>query len=139
MSATATEFNLENSKRWATSSGPRYVSIKISALDANAADEIRWMKLISKANPSHEGLSHIRTPIDVFDLQGECGTHNCLVFEPMRETLSQFQQRLPRQRLGPPLFKAYMFCLLQALDYLHTECRLIHTGSGFISAPHLCR
>ncbi|KID94346.1 protein kinase domain protein, partial [Metarhizium majus ARSEF 297] len=114
-------------KRWVKSSGPRYVSIKISALDANAADEIRWMKLISKANPSHEGLSHIRTPIDVFNLQGEFGTHTCLVFEPMRETLFQFQQRLPRQRLGPPLFKAYMFCLLQALDYLHTECRLIHT------------
>ncbi|KFG86273.1 protein kinase domain protein [Metarhizium anisopliae] len=56
-------------KRWAKSSGPRYVSIKISALDANAADEIRWMKLISKTNPSHEGLSHIRTPIDVFNLQ----------------------------------------------------------------------
>lgn len=90
------EFNLENSKRWAKSSGPRYVSIKISALDANAADEIRWMKLISKTNPSHEGLSHIRTPIDVFNLQGECGTHTCLVFEPMRETLFQFQQRLPR-------------------------------------------
>lgn len=46
----------------------------------------------------------------------------------MRETLSQFQQRLPRQRLGLPLFKAYIFCLLQALDYLHTDCRLIHTG-----------
>ncbi|QLI65411.1 Dual specificity protein kinase [Metarhizium brunneum] len=121
------EFNLEISKRWVKSSGPRYVSIKISALDANAADEIRCMKLISKANPSHEGLSHIRTPIDVFNLQGECGTHTCLVFEPMRETLFQFQQRLPRQRLGPPIFKAYMFCLLQALDYLHTECRLIHT------------
>ncbi|OAQ58757.1 kinase domain-containing protein [Pochonia chlamydosporia 170] len=74
------------------------------------------------------GLSYIRTPIDVFDLPGDGGTHKCLVFEPMRETLSQFQQRLPRQRLGLSLFKAYMFCLLQALDYLHTDCRLIHTG-----------
>ncbi|TWU70376.1 hypothetical protein ED733_000055 [Metarhizium rileyi] len=114
-------------KKWFKSSVPRYVSIKIPALDANAADEIGWLRLISNANPSHEGLSHIRTPIDVFDLQGEGGTHTCLVFEPMRETLFQFQRRLPRQRLGLPIFKAYMFCLLQALDYLHTECRLIHT------------
>lgn len=113
--------------RWGKSDIPRYVSIKISASDVESADEVGYMKLISSANPSHEGLSYIRTLIDVFDLQGEGVTHTCLVFEPMRETLYQFQRRLPRQRLGLPISKAYVFCLLHALDYFHTECRLIHT------------
>lgn len=113
--------------RWGKSDIPRYVSIKIPASDVESADEVGCMKLISSANPSHEGLSYIRILIDVFDLQGEGGTHTCLVFESMRETLYQFQRRLPQQRLGLPIFKAYVFCLLQALDYLRTECRLIHT------------
>ncbi|POR39058.1 Serine/threonine-protein kinase SRPK [Tolypocladium paradoxum] len=114
-------------KRWRKSSGPRYVSIKIPALDANASGETTKSKLITNANPSHEGLSCIRIPIDEFQLQGPQGMHSCLVYEPMRETLFQFQRRMPGQRLAMPLFKPYVYLLLQALDYLHTECRLIHT------------
>lgn len=129
-----TSLNAQNSTRWGKSDIPRYVSIKISASDVESADEVGYMKLISSANPSHEGLSYIRTLIDVFDLQGEGVTHTCLVFEPMRETLYQFQRRLPRQRLGLPISKAYVFCLLHALDYFHTECRLIHTGASLIHA-----
>jgi serine/threonine-protein kinase SRPK3 len=84
-------------------------------------------KVIAEADPSHQGFSSIRIPIDGFHLQGPRGDHACLVYELMRETLYHFQRRLPRQRLEMPLFKPYIFLLLQALDYLHTECRLIHT------------
>lgn len=82
---------------------------------------------IRGANPAHEGLAFIRTPIESFPLEGPRGTHQCLVYEPMRETLRDFQRRLPGQKLAPPLFKAYIFLILQALDYLHTQCHLIHT------------
>ena len=46
----------------------------------------------------------------------------------MRETLSRFQRRLPGQRLEKRLFKLYLYLLLQALDYLHRERHIIHTG-----------
>ncbi|KAG6315260.1 hypothetical protein E4U22_007998 [Claviceps purpurea] len=114
-------------RRWPKSRLPRYVTIKITALDIDDADEIAFLKLISSANPSHEGVKHIRVLLDVFDLQGEYGTHACLIFEPMGETLYQFQRGLPGARFQLRHFKAYMYMLLQALDYLHTECRLIHT------------
>ncbi|KAJ8120195.1 hypothetical protein ONZ43_g3033 [Nemania bipapillata] len=45
----------------------------------------------------------------------------------MRETLFRFQQRCFGHRLPLPIFKFFTYCLLQALDYLHTECHLIHT------------
>ncbi|KAL2753058.1 hypothetical protein ACRALDRAFT_1045064 [Sodiomyces alcalophilus JCM 7366] len=114
-------------KRWVKSSLPRYVSIKIPALDTDASGELVKSRRISNAQASHDGLSFIRLPIDSFELQGPHGTHLCLVYEPMRETLFHFQRRLPDQRLGPPLFKSYMFMILEALDYLHTHCHLIHT------------
>ncbi|GAB1319137.1 non-specific serine/threonine protein kinase [Madurella fahalii] len=114
-------------KRWRTNPPPRFVCIKIAALDTDASGEMERSKLISHAKPTHEGLVFLRTPIDAFQLRGPEGTHSCLVFKPMRETLYQLQRRLKRQRLPVPLFKLFMYCLLQALDYLHTECDLIHT------------
>lgn len=68
-------------------------------------------------------------------MKGDLGTHSCLVFEPMRETLWRFQQRWDRQRLPLDAIKVHMLYLLKALDYLHTECRLIHTGKGFSCRP----
>lgn len=106
----------------------RYVAIKIPAFDTDVSRETKYAKLINHADPSHEGLSFLRVPIDEFQLKTAAGTHFCLVYEPMRETLFRLQHRLKRQRLALPLFKFFMYCLLQALDYLHTECRVIHTG-----------
>ncbi|KID83605.1 protein kinase domain protein [Metarhizium guizhouense ARSEF 977] len=111
----------------ADNSAPRYVAVKIVALDIDAAWEAGISKLIAHTEPSHEGLDFIRTHIDEFQLTGENGTHTCLVYTPMRETLFQLQHRLRGQRLAPPLVKFFMYCLLKAVDYLHTKCRLIHT------------
>ena len=46
----------------------------------------------------------------------------------MRETLYDLRQRFRNQRLGPQIFKLYVLILLQGLNYLHAECRLIQTG-----------
>ncbi|RMZ75142.1 hypothetical protein DV738_g5643, partial [Chaetothyriales sp. CBS 135597] len=50
---------------------PRYVAIKIAALDIDATWETRISKLIANAEPSHEGLDFVRTHIDEFKLPGE--------------------------------------------------------------------
>ncbi|KAI0103705.1 kinase domain protein [Nemania sp. FL0031] len=107
---------------------PRYVAVKIGTLDAEALEERECSKLIANAKPSHEGLAFIRTPLDDFSMEGPKGTHPCLVYKPMRETIFRFQQqRLPEHRLPLPIFKFFTYSLLQALDYLHTECQLVHT------------
>ncbi|KAI1124039.1 kinase domain protein [Nemania abortiva] len=109
------------------SSIPRYVAIKVTALDIDATREIRMSKLIANVEPTNEALGFIRTHIDEFSLTGENGTHICLVYTPMRETLYDFQQRLLRHRIPHPLLKFYLYCLLHAVDYLHTKCHVIHT------------
>jgi len=72
-----------------------------------------------------------------FQLKGPRGTHICLFYEVMRETLFDFQRRMPRERLEMPFFKPWIFLLLQALDYLHTDCHMIHTGNIIDSRPAL--
>lgn len=75
------------SENSADKSAPRYVAVKIVALDIDAAWEAGISKLIAHADPSHEGLDFFRTHIDEFQLTGENGTHTCLVYTPTRETL----------------------------------------------------
>ncbi|KIM94382.1 hypothetical protein OIDMADRAFT_184438 [Oidiodendron maius Zn] len=73
---------------------PRYVAIKIgtstSGSIAAAEHELKLSQHIATANPSHPGAGYIRCPINNFQLGGPHGTHICLVYNPMRETLDDF-------------------------------------------------
>lgn len=84
--------------------------------------------LITRAAKQSDGLRFTLMPIDKFLLRGPRGTHSCLVYKPMRETLLQLQHRMHGDTLSLQYLRLYIFCLLEALDYLHTECHLIHTG-----------
>lgn len=42
--------------------------------------------------------------------------------------MKQFQSRLPDGKIPGLLLKHYMQHLLLGLDYIHTECGIIHTG-----------
>ncbi|KAL4888613.1 kinase-like domain-containing protein [Aspergillus ambiguus] len=55
------------------------------------------------------------------------GTHICLGYEPMREPLWLFQNRLKNQRIPLGLLKSYVKLILKGLDYLYSECNIIHT------------
>lgn len=121
---------LHISRWWWKSPLPRYVSIKIATLDINTTRETMISRVIAEADPSDEALSFIRTPIYELEVVGPEGTHPCLVYTPMRETLFKLRRRFRRQRLAPPLFKFVMHCVLSGLDYLHSKCRVIHTGQS---------
>lgn len=73
----------------------------------------------------------LRTVIDSFEVVSSNGSHLCLVFEPMREPLWLFRRRFGADKVTAPflpVFKAYLRILLEGLDYLHSECHIIHTG-----------
>ena len=79
----------------------------------------------------HRGRDILRTPIDDFEVESSTGTHLCLVFEPMREPLWLFRRRFGEDKVTRPLlplFKAYLYILLEGLDFLHSESHMVHTG-----------
>ncbi|PLN79814.1 protein kinase-like protein [Aspergillus taichungensis] len=92
----------------------RYVAIKINAGLSRGREtvdvdgEIDTLRLIAETNPRHGGYAFVRRLLDSFPL--EYGSQTCLalVFEPLREPLWLY-----RRRFG--------------LDYLHSECHVIHT------------
>ncbi len=77
---------------------------------------------------AHSGSLFVRTTLDSFEATGPDYTHFCLVYEALREPLWIYQRRLPDGKFPPALVKVYTRFLLQGLDYLHSECHVIHTG-----------
>lgn len=105
------------------------VALKIANNNVTSAGRERDIEEhISTAEPSHRGRSLIRTLLGSFEVKGPEGSHLCLVYPPMREPLSMYQQRFDDRRMPLPLIKTYIRVLLTGLDYLHKECRVVHTG-----------
>ncbi|KAL8861012.1 MAG: hypothetical protein Q9178_002525 [Gyalolechia marmorata] len=80
-----------------------------------------------KTDPSHNGFLFVRTTLDSFEATGPDDSHVCLVYEPLREPLWIFQRRWEDGKLPPSIVKVYTRLLLQGLNYLHSECHVIHT------------
>ncbi|MCJ1397750.1 hypothetical protein MMC11_000946 [Xylographa trunciseda] len=114
--------------RW---SPERYVAIKINPIDRatrNVAEsELHNTQAITNANHRHEGWSFVRTLLDNFMIAGPQGNHVCLVFEPLREPLWLLNERFEGNTIPSNLLKVMVQMLLQGLDYLHTDCHIVHT------------
>lgn len=105
------------------------MGLNIANKNASSASHEREVEEhISTADPSHRGYSLIRTLLDSFEIKGPEGSHACLVYPPMREPLSMYQWRFDDRKMPLPLIKTYIRALLTGLDYLHKECRTVHTG-----------
>ncbi|EZF27719.1 CMGC/SRPK protein kinase [Trichophyton rubrum D6] len=107
----------------------QFVAVKIT--NNNNTEETQHEKEIeyhiAHLNPEHRGHLILRTCLDAFDLIGPKGKHMCLVYEPMREPLWIFRKRFISRQIPLPIAKTYIFFLLVGLDYLHSECKIVHT------------
>ena len=77
-----------------------------------ARHELMMHEHLAASMPLHCGFQYIQTMVDNFELPGSDGTHICLVFEPMRETLTTLHSRLKDKGFPLQLLKLYMVCLL---------------------------
>ncbi|KAK2811370.1 hypothetical protein FQN50_002247 [Emmonsiellopsis sp. PD_5] len=107
--------------------GHRYVTLKVYTRDETNQEEFRIYKLLNQGNPSHPGYAHVRTALDVFTIHRPGGDHHCLVQKPMWESFRDLLYRNPTHRFTEDLLKAGLRQVFLALDYLHTECKLVHT------------
>ncbi|QPH01212.1 hypothetical protein C2857_005411 [Epichloe festucae Fl1] len=116
--------------RW---SREQYVAIKISSnrprCPSKAADnELRILQHISQQATNHEGHHFVRRLLDSFTVDGKDGIpHQCLVLQPLREPLWLYCKRWPGGVIPPEVLKVMIQMMLLGIDYLHSECQLIHT------------
>ncbi|KAG4440919.1 hypothetical protein IFR05_003609 [Cadophora sp. M221] len=117
------------------------VAVKICACNSTDVSHELDVSIHLSANSKHRGRAIVATTIEIFGLESLSGsTHLSLVFEPMREPLWLFRRRVAcEDSVTPrllPMIKTYLQILLEGLDYLHSECRVIHRGTYFIMYSH---
>jgi hypothetical protein len=78
---------------------------------------------------SHIDRNFIRTLHESFTLTGPDGSHHCLVHPPLGMNLSELQDTFPDKMYPDEILKGLLVCLLHALDFLHSEAGVIHTGT----------
>jgi hypothetical protein len=91
-------------------------------------DELQMYKRIERGSKNHPGRSAVRSLLDSFDIDGPEDKHRCLVHPPLWESVLTFLHRNPVRRLPVPVLAFVLKRLFLALDYLHTECQIIHAG-----------
>lgn len=86
------------------------------------------LRHLSTVKTSHPGSALVRKMIEEFEIAGPSGNHQCIVYEPLLTSLLHFQATLNPKSLPEDLLKGALQQLLLALDYLHSEAHVIHTG-----------
>ncbi|KAH9004230.1 kinase-like protein [Lactarius hatsudake] len=92
-----------------------------------ARDEIKLLRQIADASPSHSGRAHIVDFLDSFPHTVSSTTHICITFEPLGENLLSLIEKNRRKGVTPCVVKSITKQVLLGLQYLHEECDLIHT------------
>lgn len=111
-------------------SNREYFALKVFTRNHGDAckNELHTYQTIEKANRYHPGHQHIRTAVGMFAIERLGGNHQCLVQPPMWDSWKDLLYRNPSGRFSTALLKGGLRHLFLALDYLHTECKLVHTG-----------
>ncbi|KAF7187460.1 Serine/threonine-protein kinase SRPK [Pseudocercospora fuligena] len=106
----------------------KYVALKVYTYDREHDEEFETCQAMNRLGKSHPGSSHIRSAMDTFTIEQTSGAnHRCLVQRPMWDSLTDLLDRNPTRRFTIPLLKAALTQTFLALDFLHTECKLVHT------------
>lgn len=95
--------------------------------DKTGWDELGTLRALRVQNPQALGYRYICHLLDDFVFQGPNGSHICIVTELMGPTaLDIFRCLTAAMPLS--LVKRISKHLLLALQYMHDECNIVHTG-----------
>ena len=74
----------------------------------------------------------IRDVYDAFELSGLNGPHQCILQPSMHMDLLEMM-KMGGKPLSIPMLKMVILRLLTALDFLHSEADVVHTGTVPVS------
>jgi len=92
-----------------------------------ARDEIKLLRQITNASPSHPGRAHVVSFLDSFTHTISSTAHICIIFEPLGANLLSLIEKNRRKGIPPCVVKSITKQVLLGLQYLHDECDLVHT------------
>jgi len=107
----------------------RHVALKVGS-HAELSRELAVLKHLRSIRTTHAGSSLVRTMLDEFVLTHHEKKYQAVVHPPLAITLRGFRKMFPDTSLSVDLLKLILKHVLLALDFLHTEAKVIHTGGS---------
>ena len=115
----------------------KHFTLKIGTLKA-LEGELRVLRHFNTIKTNHPGSLLIRQLLDEFQVDGKNGIFHCSLHPPLAISVKSFRKLFPERALPVVVLKLVLKHLLISLDFLHTEAKVIHTGtSDRITEPHL--
>ena len=90
--------------------------------------ELSSAERVTDANPNHPGYQHCLMLRDSFICNSYHGPHMSLAFDVLGSNIMSLQRRQPNRVFSLQVTKRIVKQVLLALDYLHHDCGLVHTG-----------
>lgn len=109
-------------------SEPKYVVLKVYVHSAERDHEVKIYDQINATQSDHLGKTYIRKLFNHFHIDGPHGRHTCLVHQTLGMSLDQYLCFFPGKVMTLNGLKPCIRQILGALDFLHDEARVIHTG-----------
>lgn len=110
----------------------RHVALKVfirsQALGENLENEMAMFKRVEQRQSDHPGRDAVRTLLDSFEVSGPDGDHLILAHPPLGRSIEGVIRRTNPRRLPLAGLRYVLKELFLALEYLHKECNIIHTG-----------
>jgi len=119
----------------------RYVALKVLSsyasreVEAGRLRERDLLRKITDTSPTHRGFAHVIHLSYEFTFESYVGQHVCFVMDVLSYSVPSLQSQLADPRL--PLRFILTKHVLKGLEYLHDECKVIH--SGMFCAPFVSR
>jgi serine/threonine-protein kinase SRPK3 len=76
---------------------------------------------------THPGRNHVTYLKNHFELEGPTGKHVCMVMPLLGDSIAEKATTGHIMRIPPPTVRNIAKQMLEALDFLHSECGIIHT------------
>ena len=108
----------------------KILSAHATEMQGKVACEKEILEKIQRQGSSsnHPGSSHVLSLRDHFNLTSNHGNHLCLVTDVLGNTLLSLRDQLGGGGFPTRHVKKIASQCLLALDFLHSECEVIHTG-----------
>lgn len=84
---------------------------------------------IQSLSSAHAGKRYVRELREAFEIQGPDGGHWCLVHPVLGVSVSEWLEGFEGGKVPVGVMRGLVRSLLQALDFLHEEAGVIHTGT----------
>lgn len=108
-----------------------YITLKIYVNSARTHHELPIYKHLDAIQSDHAGRRCLHLLHDSFKVDGPDGQHICLLHQPLGRSLHEMKRRA-RGRISKDVLRPCMRQVFAAVDYLHKDARVIHTGE-FVS------